>query len=120
MQEDLQSRIGPKKLLRNYLRAICNGAKPPHMVVLTLLSRRDEGGRIALFATVSQRLASIPGIGPIIATGIATTVADPTVFRSGRRLGWAWCRGRIQPEGEPGWAASPTGNRSPACSGKRS
>jgi transposase len=33
---------------------------------------------------VSQRLASIPGIGPIIATAIATTVADPKVFRSGR------------------------------------
>src|SRR5215831_13206945 len=31
---------------------------------------------------VSQRLASIPGIGPIIATAIATTVADPNVFRS--------------------------------------
>jgi transposase len=28
---------------------------------------------------VSQRLASIPGIGPIIATAIATTVADPGV-----------------------------------------
>jgi hypothetical protein len=26
---------------------------------------------------ISQRLASIPGIGPIIATAIATTVADP-------------------------------------------
>ena len=40
---------------------------------------------------VSQRLASIPGIGPIIATAIATTVADPRVFRSGRlaRLGAA-------------------------------
>src|SRR5262245_60915042 len=36
---------------------------------------------------VSQRLASIPGIGPIIA--IATTVADPTVFRSGREFA-AW------------------------------
>src|SRR5207247_8528384 len=38
---------------------------------------------------VSQRLASIPGIGPIIATAIATTVADPGVFRSGRELA-AW------------------------------
>src|SRR5262250_2103504 len=38
---------------------------------------------------VSQRLASIPGIGPIIATAIATTVADPNVFRSGREFG-AW------------------------------
>jgi transposase len=38
---------------------------------------------------VSQRLASIPGIGPIIATAIATTVADPKVFRSGREFA-AW------------------------------
>jgi transposase len=38
---------------------------------------------------VSQRLASIPGIGPIIATALATTVADPNVFRSGREFA-AW------------------------------
>ena len=40
---------------------------------------------------VSQRLASIPGIGPIIATAIATTVADPKAFRSraaSSRPGW--------------------------------
>src|SRR5438270_13619548 len=36
---------------------------------------------------VSQRLASIPGIGPIIATAIATTY--PKVFRSGREFA-AW------------------------------
>jgi hypothetical protein len=30
-----------------------------------------------------------PGIGPIIATAIATTVADPKVFRSGREFA-AW------------------------------
>src|SRR5262249_35310935 len=38
---------------------------------------------------VSQRMASIPGIGPIIATAVATTVADANVFRSGRELA-AW------------------------------
>jgi transposase len=38
---------------------------------------------------VSQQLASIPGIGPIIATAIATTVADPGAFRSGREFA-AW------------------------------
>lgn len=38
---------------------------------------------------VSQRLATIPGIGPIIATAIAATVADPNTFRSGREFG-AW------------------------------
>jgi transposase len=40
---------------------------------------------------VSQRLATIPGIGPIIATAIAATVADPNLFRSGREFAaWLW------------------------------
>src|SRR5689334_12941571 len=38
---------------------------------------------------VSQRLATIPGIGPIIATAIAATVTDPIAFRSGREFA-AW------------------------------
>src|SRR6201990_1180267 len=38
---------------------------------------------------MSQRLATIPGIGPIIATAIAATVADPSIFRSGREFD-AW------------------------------
>jgi len=38
---------------------------------------------------VSQRLATIAGIGPIIATAIAATVPDPGVFRSGREFA-AW------------------------------
>src|SRR5690348_12359017 len=38
---------------------------------------------------VSQRLATIPGIGPIIATAIAATVSDPGIFCSGREFA-AW------------------------------
>ena len=38
---------------------------------------------------VSQRLATIPGIGPLIATAIAATVPDPKAFRSGREFA-AW------------------------------
>jgi len=38
---------------------------------------------------VSRRLATIPGIGPIIATAIAATVVDPSEFRSGREFA-AW------------------------------
>lgn len=38
---------------------------------------------------VSQRLATIPGIGPIAATAITATVPDPSVFRSGREFS-AW------------------------------
>ena len=38
---------------------------------------------------VSQRLATIPGIGPLVATAIAATVLDPSTFRSGREFA-AW------------------------------
>ena len=38
---------------------------------------------------VSQRLATIPGIGPLTATAITATVADPAAFRSGREFA-AW------------------------------
>jgi transposase len=38
---------------------------------------------------VSQRLATIPGIGPTIATALAATVAQPGQFRSGREFA-AW------------------------------
>jgi transposase len=37
----------------------------------------------------SQRLATIPGIGPITASAIAASVPDPTCFRSGRHFA-AW------------------------------
>jgi len=37
----------------------------------------------------SQRLATIPGIGPLIASAITATVVDPTAFRSGREFA-AW------------------------------
>jgi transposase len=38
---------------------------------------------------VSQRLATIPGIGPLVATAIAATVPEPSAFRSGREFA-AW------------------------------
>ncbi len=38
---------------------------------------------------VSQRLATIPGIGPIIATAVAAMVAEPSGFRNGREFA-AW------------------------------
>src|SRR5262245_17954810 len=61
---------------------------PPAAIAWVLLAEKQL---MAWHKTnpVSQRLASIPGIGPIIATAIATTVADPGVFRSGREFG-AW------------------------------
>lgn len=38
---------------------------------------------------VSRRLATIPGIGPITASAISATIADPSAFKSGRELA-AW------------------------------
>jgi transposase len=38
---------------------------------------------------VSRRLATIPGIGPLIASAIAATVPDPDAFRGGREFA-AW------------------------------
>ena len=38
---------------------------------------------------ISQRLGSIPGIGPITASALAASITDPSVFRSGRELA-AW------------------------------
>ena len=63
---------------------------------------------------VSQRLETIPGIGPIIATALAASVTDPAIFRSGRGLA-AWIGlvpremstggkqrlGRISKQGDP-------------------
>ena len=37
----------------------------------------------------SRRLATIPGIGPIIATALTASITDPSVFRNGRELA-AW------------------------------
>ena len=59
---------------------------------------------------VSQRLATIPGIGPVIATAVAATVVEASGFRSGRgsRRGWVWCHGNIRPVAKPALAASPS------------
>lgn len=38
---------------------------------------------------VGRRLASIPGVGPITAMAIASTVPDPSMLRSGREFA-AW------------------------------
>ena len=35
---------------------------------------------------VSQRLATIPGIGPVAASALAASIADPSVFKSGREM----------------------------------
>jgi len=62
----------------------------------------------------SRRLATIPGIGPIIATALVASVADPAVFKCGRELA-AWIGlvpkqngtagkarlGRISKQGDP-------------------
>jgi transposase len=38
---------------------------------------------------LGRRLMEIPGIGPLLASAFVATIADPTIFRSGRNLA-AW------------------------------
>jgi transposase len=47
-----------------------------------ILARHQE-------TAASRRLATIPGVGPIIASAILATVPDPSVFRNGREFS-AW------------------------------
>jgi hypothetical protein len=54
-------------------------------------------------------LATIPGIGPIIATALTASVTDPAVFKSGRELAArdaAWCRDRTRPAARSAWDGS--------------
>jgi transposase len=62
--------------------------------------RSDAPGRL---------LASIPGIGPIIASAIVASVPDASVFKSGRQFAaWlGWCRNRTRPAANSGSVASP-------------
>ena len=57
----------------------------------------------------SQRLATIPGIGPLIASAITATVADPAAFRSGREFAaWLGLTPRQKSTGgNSGWGGSP-------------
>ena len=57
---------------------------------------------------VSQRLATIPGVGPITAGAIVATVGDATQFKSAGSspLGWGWCRNSGQAAARSAWAGS--------------
>ena len=45
-----------------------------------------EIGREARFDPASQRLMTIPGVGPLTATALVAAIGDGQVFRSGREL----------------------------------
>src|SRR6476620_1296172 len=57
---------------------------------------------------VSMRLDEAPGIGPVLATAVVATVADPTSFRSGAtsRPGSVSCRSSTRVEARTGSAIS--------------
>jgi transposase len=69
---------------------------------------------------VARRLATIPGIGPIIASRLSATIPDPSIFQSARdfaaRIGLV--RGKARPAASPASAASPNAATavSDACS----
>jgi transposase len=78
-----------------------HGLPAPALVALRLLAAQIDDARAKVDAleeeivaqhrreAASRRLASIPGIGPIIASAIAASVPDASVFKSGRQFA-AW------------------------------
>jgi transposase len=60
--------------------AVCSTRLPRLMVASSSGTDRNE---------VSQRLAGMPGVGPIVASAIAAGVPDASVFRCGREFA-AW------------------------------
>jgi transposase len=58
---------------------------------------------------ISQRLASIPGVGPVTATALAASVSEPTMFSSAREFSatWVWFRARTPRAVGQSWAGSP-------------
>jgi transposase len=58
----------------------------------TMARSREIGGRLTKWyrqSRVSRLLATVPGVGIMGASAIAATVADPSLFRSGREFA-AW------------------------------
>ncbi|MBU2581598.1 MAG: IS110 family transposase [Alphaproteobacteria bacterium] len=96
-----QGREGLAKLI-GFVAAEGGEALPPNAraalipLVRQLQSLQQEIGALDKIIQVqhraskeSMRLATIPGIGPLIATAITATVTDPSAFKSGRDLA-AW------------------------------
>ncbi|WP_238180040.1 IS110 family transposase, partial [Methylobacterium oxalidis] len=93
---------GPSHV-RRLLESMQTDATVPDLVreTLTLLASMLEAAQMQIEAIeakiakwhndnpTSRRLATIPGIGPLIASAITATVADASAFRSGREFA-AW------------------------------
>ena len=102
--------------------------EPARRVLLVLVEQLEElAARLAALGRellarhradpASRRLATIPGIGPVTASTLAATVADPAAFRSGREFA-AWLGPRAAPElerrqGAPGPDQQARRRRSP-------
>jgi len=47
---------------------------------------RPDDHRLASIARASKRLDAIPGVGPVLATALIASIAEPKAFRSGRNF----------------------------------
>jgi transposase len=82
MRQTSVSQIWPRQVLKVIVNQIENTQAAVGKLEMQLVAWHKNN-------PVSQRLATIPGVGPVIATAIAATVADPNTFRSGREFA-AW------------------------------
>ena len=74
------------ELLRRGLKPLIHQLKQIQAQILQLEKEIETWHRST---SISCRLATIPGVGPIIASAIAATMLDPAHFRSGREFA-AW------------------------------
>ncbi len=99
----------PQELLPDMVRSVLSGFIRAIAAVndeIALMAKRLQAWHRT--SAQSQRLAGIPGVGPIGATAFAALVPDPTLFKNGRHLA-AWLGltpGRTRREARRGFRAS--------------
>ncbi len=79
LADDADARL--PALARPALRSLARRMTMLRLEIERLDSRLTDWHRTS---KVSQRLATIPGVGVITATALAASIADPSMFRSGR------------------------------------
>src|SRR5207302_854598 len=88
--------------------AICEAVVRPTMRSVAAIEKQLMAWHKS--SPVSQRLATIPGIGPIIATASRRRLRSRAASAAGASLrpGLVWCRGRIRLGARSAWAGYPS------------
>ena len=102
--EDAGNELTPR------FRQLLHGQYERHKAVSATIKEDDtEIGQVASAHPICQRLMTIPGVGPKVATALLASIGNAAQFRTGRDLavrpGLASSRGRIQRAASPNSSA---------------